>query len=292
MRDFVWITAIIFSLILLAGCTIPGTNIELPEPGGGTTTTTIPGGGVIRSTEVSGVELEITTSPSTIYEESSFTLMATVKNLGSETAKDVTIQAAKESGDFTLDESEKSLGDLEPPIKERIIPTYQTWDVTAGKRSGKINVRVKYSYSTKTAADIQIYDLDKLKMNKDLMEEAQSSPGILSFEGSKAPVKVSVQDAGPYYYTSTHTRDKIIFSIENVGNGIVKDNKIKTTIKIGDSYCKNGEDVDLKFVGSTEIICDFDLPKPTDYKTTIPFDVSLEYSYEITGSKSIQILSV
>jgi hypothetical protein len=243
----------------------------------------------IKSTTVSSVTLDLSVTPGTIYENSSFLIRATVKNPGSEIATNTRIKATKESGDFTLDETEKPLGDLEPPIKERVIPYYQDWDVSAGERSGKISIRLKYDYKTRAGGDIVVYDLDKIKRDEKLMNEAQTSAGILSFEGSKAPIKVSVGDNGAYLYSATHTKDKIMFSIEDSGNGMVTDMQVKVTIKIGDYYCKNNELVDLKFTGSVDIPCDLNLQKPSDYKTTIPFEVEVTYSYETSASKDISI---
>jgi hypothetical protein len=80
-----------------------------------------------------------------------------------------------------------------------------------------------------------------------------------------------------------------MFSIEDSGNGMVTDMQVKVTIKIGDYYCKNNEVVDLKFTGSVDIPCDLNLQKPSDYKTTIPFEVEVTYSYETSASKDISI---
>jgi hypothetical protein len=243
----------------------------------------------IKSTQVSSLTLDLSISPTTIYENSDFVLMATVKNSGTEVANNVKIKAERESGELKLDEKEISLGSLDPPIRERILPAYQSWDVHAGQRSGKITVKLKYDYKTRAGGDIVIYDLEKLKKDQKLMTEAQTSAGILSFEGSKAPVKVFLTDNGAYFYSPSRTKDKIIFSIQDSGNGIVTDMQVKATIKIGNEYCKNNEVIDLRFAGSTDIICDLTLPKPTEYKTTIPFNVEISYTYETSASQDILI---
>jgi hypothetical protein len=281
MKNRFYLFAILLPIFLLQlPCTIPTVTKPTTQAKG------------IKSTQVASVTLDLSTSPTTIYENSGFLLIATVKNPGSEVASNVKIKAVRESGDFTLDESEKSLGNLEPPIKERILPSYQNWDVRAGERSGKITVRLKYDYKTRAGGDIVVYDLDKLKKDQKLMNEAQASAGILSFEGSKSPVKVFLTDSGAYFYSQSHTKDKIIISIQDAGDGIVSDMQVRATIKIGTIVCKNNEIINLRFAGSTDVICDFDLPKPSNYKTTIPLSIEMSYTYETSASKDISIIKL
>ena len=283
MKNRIYLFAVLLPIFLLGFCDwlpLPPTTKQPTEAKG------------IKSTEVSSVTLDLSITPTTIYENSVFTLTATVKNPGSEVASNAKIKAVRESGELTLDESEKSLGNLEPPVKERIIPYYQNWDVRAGKRSGKITVTLKYDYKTRAGGDIVVYDLDKLKKDEKLMKEAQASAGILSFEGSKSPVKVFLTDSGPYFYSSARTSDRIIFSIQDSGKGIVSDMQVKATIKIGGSYCKNNEVIDLRFAGSTDVICDFNLPRPSDYKTTVPFSIEITYTYETSASRDISIIKL
>jgi len=239
----------------------------------------------IKSTKVSSLTLDLNTTPTTIYENSAFTLAATIKNPGSEVATNIKIKAVRESGDFTLDESEKSLNDLEPKKTSS-----QSWNVNAGKRSGKLSVTLKYNYLTKASGDILIYDWDKVKLSKKLTDEFKASAGILSFEGSNAPVEVSVEDSGPLNYSSTHTKDKIKFFVKDKGNGLVTDMKVNVMIKIKDNYCKNKEFVTLNPEGSAEIECNIDLQKPSDYKTSIPFQVEVSYTYETSASKEISLV--
>jgi hypothetical protein len=246
----------------------------------------------IKSTQVSSLTLDLSISPTTIYENSDFVLMATVRNPGTEVASNVKIKAERESGEFKLDEKEISLGSLDPPIRERILPAYQSWDVHAGQRSGKITVKLKYDYKTRAGGDIAVYVSERIKKDQKLMTEAQTSAGILSFEGSKAPVKVFLIDNGAYFYSESNKEiypKQIIFSIQDAGNGIVTDMRIKATIKIGDKYCKNNEAIDLRFAGSTDIICDLPLPTPAGYKTTIPFNVEISYTYETSASLDIPV---
>ena len=283
MKNRSYLFALLLPIFFLAQCgplqLIPPTEGNVTEAKG------------IKSTQVSSLTLDLSISPTTIYENSDFVLMATVKNPGTEVASNVKIKAERESGEFKLDEKEISLGSLDPPIKERILPTYQSWNVHAGQRSGRITVKLKYDYKTRAGGDIVVYDLEKLKKDQKLMSEAEASPAILSFEGSKAPVKVFVKDEGAYqyFYSPTHTKSKIIFSIQDAGNGIVTDMQVKATIKIGNEYCKNNEVIDLRFAGSTDIICDLTLPKPAEYKTTIPFNVEISYTYETSASQDISI---
>jgi hypothetical protein len=280
---WIFICILLLSLAGLTGC------ISLPSGGsGGEGTPTTTRG--VKATQVSEVILVSNVTPSVVYENSVATLTAKIENHGSEVAKNAFIQATRISGDITIDnENPISLGDIEKPIKGKPIPSYQSWSLTAGTRSGDVKITLKYDYLTWAAGDVQIYDLDKLKTDEKLMNEAQSSAGILSFDGSKAPLKISINDNGPFYYTTTHTSDKLILSIENAGSGRVIDNKVKATIKIGDTYCKNGETIDLRFVGSTDVICDFTLPKPSDYKTSVLLDVKLEYTYEVSSTQHIEI---
>jgi hypothetical protein len=239
----------------------------------------------IKSTKVSSLTLDLNTTPTTIYENSAFTLAATIKNPGSEVASNIKIKAVRESGEFTLDESEKSLNDLEPQKTSS-----QSWNVNAGKRSGKLSVTLKYNYLTKASGDILIYDWDKVKLSKKLTEEFKASAGILSFEGSNAPVEVSVEDSGPLNYSSTHTKDELKFFVKDKGNGLVTDMKVNVMIKIKDNYCKNKEFVALNPEGSAEIECNIDLQKPSDYKTSIPFQVEVSYTYETSASKEISLV--
>jgi hypothetical protein len=281
MKNRFYLFAILLPIFLLANC-----GPQIPILSG---TKQTEESKAVKSTLVSSVTLSLTTEPTTIYKNSVFTLTATVTNPGTEVASNARIKATRESGDFILDESEKLLGNLEPQPKGKTVTYRQSWSVTAGERSGSIAVRVKYDYVTKAGGDIVIYDLEKVNRDEKLRSEAQASPGILAFEGSSSPLKISLTDNGPFYYSPTHTTDRIFFSVENGGNGIVSDMKIRATIKIGNKFCKNNEVINLEAAGTANIECSFDLAKPSDYKTTIPFSIEIGYTYETSASKSISI---
>ena len=289
-KDEFYLLVLILPLIV-AGCTLPGLHPSKPSQSSS--------GFQARqlTTPTGGLEMTLSLSNPEPFVNSTFTVMANVKNVGSSDATDIKVKLAKVSGDFDIIPKDwQSLGTLPRPVEDRESSTQYAWTVTAGERSGELEATLKYKYTTEAKGDIIVYNINYVTSSNKILQEAQSSPGIKSFDGTAAPITISVNDNGPIYYRG-ESSNTIVFYLTNSGNGLVYDpdsgeniRHVRVTIKIGDTICKDNEDVQLNFVGSTPIKCEFD--PATDTKKSVTFDVKVTYYYEETSKISVNVKKV
>jgi len=274
-KDEAYLLAILLPLFL-AGCT-------MPSPGPSSVSTS----GVL-SSPISGLEPSFSivgaekSGNTFIVTGDEFSVNASIKNLGGSDAENVQIKLSLLSGDFRIEQMNwQNIGKLAKKSS-----TSYLWKVAvAGDRGGELEALLKYRYKTVARGNILVYNFEYANSSKSILQEAQSSRGILSFKGEAAPVMVSVDDTGPFYYKSGK-ENNITFYVSNGGKGLVYDPEqgsrirhVRVTIKVGDVYCKNNEDIELNFDDKERkpVYCQFNAA--TETKTSIPFTVEVSYYY-------------
>ena len=292
MRDFIWVTAITLLLIFLAGCTIPGTNIELPEPGGGITPTT---GGT-------GLSVSLSTDKSEVKTGEPATFITTIKNLASEDA--MNIVAKLNLTGWTVTNPIQTLSLLPSGGGYKF-----SWVLYAPKETSSFSsvVDVFYEMQTKKSIGVRIYDNDYLNtLSEDKRKEIGESSALQSETGSmNTPIAISVSLQQPFILTQDTQEFPFVITIQNIGSGetynpsanyqsLDENLKNKVVFSYSGNYltCDEPSGSTITLVdGSKGIACRFIVSKgdvANSLDTTANFTVN--YAYLTRGTTTIKVV--
>jgi len=250
-------------LVFLAGCTTSG--------GGGS-------GVIIRSTSIlpdGSVEPGIPISLNTI-----------VQNSGIGTARNVRLEIVGLTDEWLISPGRtQNIGDMFAADPSRNSPGSETsvdWTLTAPGKSNDITysgyVRLTYSYETTLDAQIQAVSSNEYK-------QSGQKGGIVSQSVTSGPISISV--TAPNAIISGGTgRIPIQFSIQNIGSGKVRSDRL--TLTITGATCSR-TDVTLIEGTSASLSCSINTAGVNDLKN-FPISVKTSYEYRIESPISITVL--
>jgi hypothetical protein len=289
--------------MLLSGCTIPGTDMEIPG---------LPdlfGPQVVQYEHDVLVIKSLQAIPAEVAPGQSTTIIATLQNKGSEKMplSGIGIELYDYCpGLFKLTEANLPKGDIYP---DQMVQA--TWKLKASEDvavestcpSDGMKVAVRYPYQTESIATIAF--IDEAEMNR-LIQEGNFGKKQSSVTVGGGPVKayIEVRDVQPIPSNSGTTN--IVFQVKNMGQGFVQRSMgegIEPLVgwySVGSSdkgmqkgleECKNENGAKFVLIGgrSAEIPCTVDVPKKpvTEYTETIT--TSIVYNYEFRKSVMVKV---
>lgn len=251
-------------LVLLAGCTTMG--------GSGS-------GVIIKSTSIlpdGDVEPGMALSLNTV-----------IQNGGVGTAKNVRVEIVGLTDEWSVSPGRtQNVGDMFAADPSRNSPGSETsvdWTLIAPGKSNDITytgyVRLTYNYETTLDAQIQAVSMEEYKQNP------QNKGGVASQSVTSGPISISV--TAPNAIISGGTgRVPIYFSIQNIGSGKVRNDKLALTIT--GATCSR-TDVTLIEGKSASVSCSINIAGVNNLKN-FPISVRTTYEYRIESPFSITVL--
>lgn len=292
-----------FAVMLLSGCTIPGTDIEIPG---------IPdlfGPKVVQYEHDVLVIKSLQAIPAEVAPGQSTTIVATIQNRGSEKMPLNGIEIDLYDycpGLFQKLEEKKPTGYIYPDQLVQVrwkLKASEDVAVESTCPSDGMKVAVRYHYKTESIATIAF--IDEAEMNR-LIQEGKFGKKQSSVTVGGGPVKpyIEVRDVQPIPSNSGETN--IIFQVKNMGHGFVQRfmgegieplvgwhsvGSSNEKIQRGLEECRSEHEAKFVLIGgkSAEIPCTVEVPVKdiTEYTETIT--TSIVYNYEFRKAVIVKV---
>jgi len=303
MHDFLKKSLVLLPLavMLVSGCTIPGTDINIDIPGFGTPTVSYQN------------EMLVITSlqaiPAEVAPGQTVTLVATIQNKGTQkrSLSEVYIDLYDYCpGLFQKSIPDKITGDIYPDQMIQVVWKLKAADNLAVEStcpSDGMKVAVRYKQKTDSIATIAF--IDEMEMNR-LIQEGKFGKTTSAVTVGEGPVKpyVEVRDVQPIPSNSKTTN--IIFRAENKGQGFVQrieGDEINPTVtwdsvsssssvmKADLEKCKaESNDQFILIRGkSAEIPCTVAVPVKDTPEYTETITTTISYNYEFRKSVIVKV---
>jgi len=303
MQDFLKksLALLPLAVMLVSGCAIPGTDINIEIPGFGSNTVSYPN------------EMLVITSlqaiPAEVAPGQTVTVVATIQNKASEKRKlsDVVIDLYDYCpGLFERSDPKMPSGDIYQDQMIQVVWKLKASDNVAVEStcpSDGMKVAVRYPQTTDSIATIAF--IDEMEMNR-LIQESNFGRTQSAVTVGEGPVKpfLEVRDVQPIPSNSGTTN--IIFRIENKGQGFVQRvegdemNPTVTWDSVSSSDSQMKKDLEAcrkeqenKFVlirgRSAEIPCNVTVPVKDKPEYTETITTSISYEYEFRKSVIVKV---
>lgn len=257
---------LLFGIVFIAGCTIPG----LTTGGGGP-------GVTINS---------FTLSDTTVEPNTPILLSLIVQNTGGSKATNIHADLGGLTQDWSIDGGRsRSIPDLNPPDPTRGVnqgeQDEEDWTLSAPGLSSQFNypvsVQVSYDYTTTSDNLIRATSIGYYRTNK-------PQTGVIESKTTGGPLSVTVTAPNAVFAGSTVP---VYFQFHNQGSGRVKDDTLNVNIQGSGISCQKSQ---VKMIQGSDgyLRCDASTAGVT---TFIDFRVSVStsYTYTINAAASITV---
>jgi hypothetical protein len=288
MRGVLLLPVALAAVVLASGCTIPGTDIEIPIPflGGGQE--------VVEYKDDIIIIKSLQVTPGTeVKPGQALTLYADIQNIQETMAGGEKVSATVELYDYCLNmfsvegENPETI-DMQP----REISSVE-WVLTPKadiklKTPCTLKVKVTYHYTTRVVTQITFVDENELNSRVRRGESWRISGSSVIGYGPVKPY-LTVESQQPI---SENVNGFISLTIKNVGNGFVKNSKIGNDVKIeeeklkielakeGGGGCVFKAPIDLINKQSYPLMCTVKPPGDISIEQTYDMKAEVEYDYE------------